>query len=111
VPTQFCLTLPEGFARKSLDAISRDRTFHQTLRHNEREPRVANRIDDAVKHEALRARNAARLERRTDGGGMEPLGSPQASAARQTASRARPFARRARMTARPPRVRILTRKP
>jgi len=109
--TQFCLTPAKRFAPEASDAISLDRPFHQALRNNQRQPRIPEGIDDAVKREALCSHGAARLERRGYGSGAQPPVAPQASGARQTASRARPFARRARMTARPPLVRILTRKP
>lgn len=109
--TQFCLTLAECFTPETSDAISFDRPSHQTLRNDQREPRITEGIDDAVKRKALRSQGAARLERCGYGSGAQPPVAPQTGGARQTASRARPFARRARITARPPRVRILTRKP
>lgn len=108
---QFRLPMAERFPAEASDAISLDRSPHQPFRNDQRQPRVPEGIDDAVKHEALRSHGTAHLECRGHGAGTQPPVAPQPSAARQTASRARPFARRARMTARPPRVRILTRKP
>jgi len=110
------LLQPERLADEAADPVPGGRARRETLRHDERETRLSERVGQPVEAEPGAARQSSALEHCRDRGGAEPLRSPQPQArrsalGRQIPRRARPFARRARITARPPRLRIRTRKP
>jgi hypothetical protein len=57
--TQFRLTVPECLSGQALDVISVYRPLGQPLWDDQRKPRIPQCVGVAVKHEALRARDAA----------------------------------------------------